>query len=260
MSLSPELKDISYIDEYQQALMKGCRAYFYMRGVEGYIAGRHTPPIYRQESWARSMWQTGHDDAANHSNLNEFIGSITTSVLCRRFMAGFPPPFSSEVSWCFGYQFRLHFEKCYGTPLKDRQYYPPAQLCLEPVNTKPKEPVMSEQLYKVEGTKKMGTRVGEDADGNIVLKISGEFEGFPAEKVSKVMPFTIQLTSANYNSHFKVAKTTYRKGDILYAVGSNGPFLVEVKAVDTECASARDLPKNFIRGFAVKVPRSTKKK
>lgn len=257
-------EDLTWINEYHLALDERCEAYFFMRGIEGHLNGRQEHPIYCRQVWAQRLWEYGRDFAQVQFHAIEckpFDGPDAAWIAS--YMAGNYPSnsfgtnrFRAEL---FGLYARLYFEEVIrGNPmsrhLKPAHYSnkEPTQIC------KSKGTTEMTQLYKVEGTKKMGERVGEDSDGNIVLKFGlNDFEAFPAEKVSKVMPHTIRLLGSSFNRHFKCAKSLYMKGDILAVRTNVGLEMAEVMEIDTGSEDARDLPKDKIRGFVIKQPRAT---
>lgn len=257
-------EDLTWINEYQLALDERCEAYFFMRGIEGHLNGRREHPIYRYAIWAQKLWEYGRDFAQVQFSALEykpFDGPDAAWIAS--FMAGAYPnnSFGSNHYWAelFGLYARLYFEEVIKDNPMSRHLKPahcvneePTQIC------KSKGTAEMTQLYKVEGTKKMGERVGEDSDGNIVLKFGlNDFEAFPAEKVSKVMPHTIRLLGSSFDRHFKCAKSLYMKGDILAVRTNVGLEIAEVMDVDTGNEDAKDLPKDKIRGFVIKQPRTT---
>lgn len=241
--------DLSQIREYNQALDAECEAYFYMRGVEGYIQGRMSHPYYHGERWAQELWETGHRAAIAYEEAHGEELDARAAPFCDAFMFGAEGPHPCKSS-IYGVIFRLKFER-----LKGRHFD-------QPQNPHQGDLLMSEsvkQLYAVAGTKKMGERVGEDSEGNVVLKIGGEYEAFPSDKVEKVMPHTICISSCGAERHYKVAKDKFRKGDIIIMKTSKGLLLSEITELDSQCESAGDFPEGNFKGFAVKQSRAKAK-
>jgi len=251
--------DIRNITEYNQALRQDCYPYFFMRGVEGFLASRHSHPIYHHEGWAQSAWLAGHNFAKEFLTFHAQDFSHETAWITF-FMMGYYPnlDFPSEkrchLWWLslFGVYARVaaHCEE-FGYDFEDflgpkRSSAPPAQ-----GNTQ------MAQLYKDVATGVIGTWIGEDADG-IVLKTDDGFKVF--KEVRKVMPYTVRVKfTGGASSQVKLEKGKYLVGDVLLTYTSNkGPQMMSIRELDTEKEDAYDAPQ--IIKFIHKVTRPKAKK
>lgn len=245
---------IVHIEEYKDALAKGSKSYFFMRGVEGFFAGRHTSPIYRTEQWAQSAWYEGHAFA------NEYTSCVETpdwhdfnrawlvafqqadfSILCNRDAYRQSPEdwrcavfglYARIYSYCLYSRFDIK-QFLYGDnePLFERAHNAHKfSQC-----NQPRKGIiqMAQELFKDVVSGSIGTWVGEDDEGNTVLKTDKGFEAF--KEVKKVMPYTIRVRYGGGGcAHIRAKKDQYKVGDILLVYhAKKGPGMMAVRELDT---------------------------
>lgn len=265
-------KAIAHISEYCQALAANSCEYFFMRGVEGYLAGRHSPPVYKNEKWAQLAWKDGHEFAKGYlTQINRHsFHSFNRCWLEAYQRSDFEVVLDSDMmkneenywSAVFGLYARLHAHKTFKGRCISRFLHAERGKFIRAhtgtqdsfhlqKGTKP----MAQQLYKDAKTGVIGIRVGEDDEGKTVLKTDKGFEAF--DEVKKVIPHTIRVRNQNGScTHFRAPKDTYKKGDILLCYASStGPFMLSVRETDTERADASELKPETVVKFLHKVSR-----
>jgi hypothetical protein len=263
----------AHIAEYCQALNASSREYFFMRGVEGYMANRHSSPVYKNERWAQEAWKDGYYFASeylgniNEHDFHEFNRSWLEAYQTSNFHIALDREFyqrDRESYWSaiFGLYARLKAHQLYqGQSISDFVYgvganRPRAHNPKFETHPKKGTEPMAQQLYKDVKTGIIGIRVGEDDEGKTVLKTDKGFQAF--DKVKKVIPHTICVQNQNgTRSHFRAPKDKYMKGDILLCYAdTTGPFMLSVRETDTEKADATELKDETVIKFLHKVRRS----
>lgn len=239
------IMNLSYVWDYKQALREEIWAYFFMRGAEGYINNRHSPPIYQNNETARKYWTRGHD------KMKQFLAVEDREVdddgdFCGGFLRG--ETHSDSMSEDVGVIMRIEYEHQFGNLPK-------------PINQSKGSKAMenTKTLFKVIGEEVYGNVVGENSAGELILELRGQngaVKPYKADLLEEVMPHTIYIRAVGIERHFAAPVGKFNKGDILVLKVGNGLILGEITETNSKCRGAPTLPEDMVRGVLNLVPKA----
>lgn len=214
-------KCLSKLENCWDAMSHNEMAYFFMRGCEGFIEGRHTPPIYKNNEKCRQMWREGHAYMSNAISEDE---EIVTWLFCRAFLIGSPKgKYDDRLSTNYGYEARVHYETNWGDKSQKQKGT--------------EDMVDKTILYRVKDRDIYGKIVGTDSLRRIILEIAGEpgkYMPFEKNDIEEVMPYTITLYGDRGQFTAIATEGEFKLEDVLLLSSEDGPFLVQVKKLNTK--------------------------
>lgn len=235
------MKDLSYIQDYRQAIKEECWAFFFMRGVEAHFA-QYSQPVYEKNFNALNFYREGKKYAQIYCPAGPIGLTYHYYAFCKAFLEG-----NSEVfgEWSImGYDARLFYEQTY---TKNKP------------TVKSKETKMTNILYKVKANETYGFIAGKDSKGRVLLEVkgTGEIKAFTKDEIEEVTQYTIQLRSPSNRIDLISEEGIYNVGDVVLVKTSNGPIVMDVLYVNTKNKSISKEASNYILSVLYKIDPNT---